>query len=159
MAADGFLKLDGVKGESRDAKHPDEIQILDVQWNLHQQGSMGYGGGGGTGRVDFHDVSFTKRFDLSSPILMGFCANGKHIATGLVTIRKAGETPLEYLKIKLTDIVVSASTPSGLGSGDGMEHMTLNFSKFHLEYTSQKQDGTKDKSVEFGWDVNKNEKF
>ncbi len=36
MAADGFLKLDGVKGESRDAKHPGEIQILDVQWNLHQ---------------------------------------------------------------------------------------------------------------------------
>ena len=101
MAADGFLKLDGVKGESRDAKHPEEIQILDVQWNLHQQGSMGYGGGGGTGRVDFHDVSFTKRFDLSSPILMGFCANGKHIKDGLVTIRKAGEQPLEYLKIKL----------------------------------------------------------
>ncbi len=159
MAADGFLKLTGVTGESRDDKHSGEIQITDVQWHLHQTGSMGYGGGGGTGRVDFHDISFTKRFDFSSPILMGYCANGKHIQDGLVTIRKAGENPLEFLKIKLTDIMVTSQSPSGLGSGDGMEHLTLNFSKFHLEYTAQKQDGTKDKSNEFGWDVNVNKKF
>ena len=156
MAVDGFLKLDGITGESRDDKHPDEIQVLDVHWNLNQQGSMQYGSGGGTGRVDFHDISFTKRFDFSSPSLMVQCANGKHIKNGTVTLRKAGEHPLEYLVIKLEDVVISSMTPSGLGSGDGLEHLTLNFAKIKMTYTSQKQDGTKDKTNEFGWDVNKN---
>jgi type VI secretion system secreted protein Hcp len=159
MAADGFLKLDGVKGESKDKTHHGEIHILDVHWNLNQQGSMGTQGGGGTGKVDFHDISFTKRFDLSSPVLMGFCANGKHIKNGLVTIRKAGEHPLEFLKIKLEDIIVSGSTPSGLGSGDGMEHLTLNFAKFHMTYVEQKEDGTKGDTIEFGWDVKANTKM
>ena len=84
------------------------------------------------------------------------CANGKHIKNGIVTLRKAGEHPLEYLVIKLEDVVISSMTPSGLGSGDGLEHLTLNFAKIKMTYTSQKQDGTKDKTNEFGWDVNKN---
>jgi type VI secretion system secreted protein Hcp len=159
MASDGFLKLDGVQGESRDEKHPNEIQVHDIQFGLQQEGSMHYGGGGGTGKVNFHDVSFSKKFDFASPVLMGYCANGKHIPKGLVTIRKAGEHPLEFLKIKLEDIIVSSMSSSGFGSGDGIEHLSLNFAKVHFEYTSQKQDGSKDKTNEFGWDVNANKKM
>ncbi len=153
MAVDGFLKLEGVKGESKAKGHIGEIDILDVHFALSQPGSMAYGGGGGTGKVDFHDISVTKRFDLSSATLMGFCANGKHIKNGVVILRKAGEHPLDYLKIELDDIIVTSLTPSGLGTGDGMEHLTLNFSKIDMTYTSQKEDGTKDQTVEFGWDV------
>jgi type VI secretion system secreted protein Hcp len=153
MALDGFLKLDGIKGESRDVTHPDEIQILDVHF------SMKYGAGGGIGKVDFHDISFTKRFDLSSPTLMGLCANGKHIKEGVATFRKAGEHPVEYLKIKMEDMIISSVTTSGLGSGDGMEHLTLNFSKIKMTYTPQNQRGTKGSAADFGWDVNANKQF
>lgn len=159
MAVDGFLKLDGVKGESADDDHKEQIDILDVHFALNQPGSGGYGGGSGTGKVDFHDISFTKRFDLSSPTLMGLCANGKHIANGVCELRKAGEKPHLYLKIKMEDIIISSVTPSGLGSGDGMEHLTLNFAKITMDYTAQDKTGGKGANVTFGWDVKANKQI
>lgn len=163
MAVDGFLKLDKIKGESMVAGHIDEIDILDVHFALSQTGSGAYGGGSGTAKVDFHDISFTKRFDFSSPTLMGKCADGTHIAEGLVTLRKAAgtdnETHIDYLKIKMEDIIISAVTPSGLGSGDGMEHLTLNFAKIVMDYTTQAKEGGKGKNVSFGWDVKAGKKI
>jgi type VI secretion system secreted protein Hcp len=156
MAVNGFLKLDGIKGESADDTHKEQIDILDVHFALSQPASGGYGGGSGTGKVDFHDISFTKRFDLSSPTLMGLCANGKHIKNGVCELFKAGETPHLYLKIKMEDIIISSVTPSGLGSGDGMEHLTLNFAKIIMDYTAQNEKGGKGDNVTFGWDVKAN---
>jgi type VI secretion system secreted protein Hcp len=158
MAVDGFLKLDKIEGESKVEGHEKEIDILDVHFALNQPASMAYGGGGGTGKVDFHDISFTKRFDKSSPTLMCKCADGTHIETGLVTLRKASGSdtkPIDYLKIKLETILISSVTPSGLGSGDGMEHLSLNFAKITMDYTEQTDTGTKGKPVTFGWDNKK----
>jgi type VI secretion system secreted protein Hcp len=155
MAVDGFLKFTGpeIKGESRDKDHKDEIDILDIHFALNQPASMAYGGGGGTGKADFHDISLTKRFDFASPTLMGFCARGDHIDNGVITLRKAGgEKPLDYLTIKLEHILISSLTPSGLGSGDGMEHLTLNFAKITMLYDTQTEKGAKDKHNEFMWD-------
>jgi len=131
MAIDMFLKLDGVKGESMDHKHKDEIHIESFSWGLSQTGAHATGGGGGAGKVAVHDISVTKHVDKASPYLMLFCCNGKHIKEGLITVRKAGEKPLEYLKIKLTDILVSGVQESGHGSDLLTENVTLNFAKFH----------------------------
>jgi type VI secretion system secreted protein Hcp len=163
MAVDGFLKLDNIKGESKVSGHEGEIDVLDVHFALNQPPSTGYGGGAGTGKVDFHDISFTKRFDKSSPVLMGKCADGTHIKNGLAVLRKASgtdqDTHLDYLKIKMEDIIIAAVTPSGLGSGDGMEHLTLAFSKITMDYTEQKDDGGKGDNVTFGWDVKAGKKI
>ncbi len=162
MAVDGFLKLDKIKGESMVAGHLGEIDILDVHFALSQTGSGAYGGGSGTGKVDFHDISFTKRFDFASPVLMGKCADGTHIDNGLVVLRKAGGTdnPVwDYLTIKMEEIIITAVTPSGLGSGDGMEHLTLNFTKILMSYNKQTEKGAKGEHVEFGWDVKAGKKI
>ena len=34
MAVDMFLKIDGIKGESKDSKHKDEIDVLAWSWGL-----------------------------------------------------------------------------------------------------------------------------
>lgn len=158
MAFDMFLKLDGVKGESKDSKHKDEIHIESFSWGMNQTGTHGAGGGGGAGKVSVHDISVTKYVDKASPSLMLFCANGKHIKEGLITVRKAGEKPLEYLKIKLTDILVSGVQQAGHGSDQLSENLTLNFAKFHVEYQEQKPDGSGQPAGEMGWDVKANVK-
>jgi len=157
MAVDMFLKLDGVKGESKDHKHKDEIHIESFSWGLSQTGSFGTAGGGGAGKVAVHDISCTKFLDKSSPTLMLLCANGKHIKDGLITVRKAGEKPVEYLKIKLVDIIVSGVQHAGHGSDLLTESLTLNFAKFHLDYQEQKADGTGQPGGEMGWDVKANQ--
>src|SRR5580765_956445 len=107
MAVDMFLKLEGIKGESIDHKHGGEIHIESFSWGLSQTGAHATGGGGGAGKVSVHDVSITKFVDKSSPALMLYCCNGKHIPNGMLIVRKAGDKPVEYMKIKLTDILVS----------------------------------------------------
>jgi len=159
MAVDMFLKLDGIKGESKDHKHKDEIHIESFSWGLAQTGTFGSAGGGGAGKVSVHDLSVTKFVDKSSPELMLNCASGKHIKEGLLTVRKAGEKPLEYMKIKLNDILVSGVQHSGGGSELLMESLTLNFAKFQVEYQEQGADGSPvGGPVMMGWDVKANQK-
>jgi type VI secretion system secreted protein Hcp len=160
MAIDMFLKLDGIKGESKDDKHKDEIHIESFSWGMSQTGAMGHGGGGGAGKVNIHDISISKNVDKSSCDLMYACASGKHIASGLITVRKAGEKPLEYLKIKLTDILISGVQESGSGHGDQVgEAVTLNFAKFQVDYQEQKPDGTGSPAGSMGWDIKANVKL
>jgi len=155
-----FLKLDGIKGESQDGKHKEEIHIESFSWGLNQTGAFGAGGGGGAGKVNVHDISITKFVDKSSPDLMLACASGKHIPSGLITVRKAGEKPLEYLKIKLTDILISGVQFAGSGGGDQFsENLSLNFAKFQVEYQEQGADGAaKGGPVLMGWDIKGNQK-
>jgi type VI secretion system secreted protein Hcp len=160
MAVDMFLKLDGIKGESKDFKHKDEIHIESFSWGLSQTGAFGTGGGGGAGKVSVHDISVTKFLDKSSPELMLHCSNGKHIKEGLITVRKAGENPVEYLKIKLTDIIVSGVQHAGHGSDLLTESLTLNFGKYNLDYQEQDENGkAKGGPVTMGWDVKANQKL
>jgi len=159
MAVDMFLKLDGVKGESKDHKHKDEIDIQSFSWGHSQTGTFGGGGGGGAGKVSVHDISVSKFMDKASTVLMNYCCSGKHIPSGLITVRKAGEKPLEYLKIKLTDIIISSVQHAGHGGGDLLsESLTLNFAKYHVEYQEQQPDGSGKPAGEHGWDVKANTK-
>jgi type VI secretion system secreted protein Hcp len=81
---------------------------------MTQTGVSATGGGGGAGKVNVHDISFTKKTDAASPLLMLHCANGAHIKEATFVVRKAGGEQLEYLKIKLTDLLVSSYKPHGL---------------------------------------------
>lgn len=158
MAVDMFLKLEGIKGESKDAQHKDEIQIHSFSWGLTQTGTGGFGGGSGAGKVQASDVTVTKFFDKASPALMLACCNGKHINQGVITVRKAGEKPLEYLKITLSDVLISGITQSNGGDELVVETLHLNFSKFQVEYQEQKPDGSGKPAGEMAWDLKANEK-
>jgi type VI secretion system secreted protein Hcp len=157
MAVDMFLKLDGVKGEAKDASHPDEIDVLSWSWGLSQSGTTHMGGGGGSGKVSVQDLSLTKYLDAASPTLQKFCANGKHVATGTLVVRKAGENPLEYLKIDLEEIIISSVSTGGSGGEDRLtENVSLNFKKFHTTYTPQDETGGPGAAVEAKWNIAEN---
>ena len=108
MATDMFLKLDGIKGESKDGKHKEEIDIQSFSFGMSQVGNFGSGGGGGAGKVSFENIHFVKNADLSTPSLMQYCASGKHIASAMLTVRKAGGEQEEYYKMKFTDLLVAS---------------------------------------------------
>jgi type VI secretion system secreted protein Hcp len=160
MAVDMFFKMAPLKGESRDAKHKGEIDVLAWSWGASNSGSAHVGGGAGSGKVNVQDLSFTKFIDTSSPDLMLACCNGKHFAEGLLTVRKAGETPLEYLKITLGDILVTSVSTGGSGGEDRLtENVTLNFAKVKVHYTAQTEKGGAGDQLQMGWDVAANQKL
>ena len=142
MAVDIFLDLEGIKGESKDAKHPETIDVLSWSWGMSQSGTAHMGSGAGAGKVSVQDISFTHYIDKASPTLMLFCCNGKHMKKGKLIVRKAGENPLEYLTVELEDILVSHVSTGGSHGEDRLtENVTLNFAKFKLEYMPQQENG------------------
>ncbi|MCC6859254.1 MAG: type VI secretion system tube protein Hcp [Bryobacterales bacterium] len=157
MAVDFFLKIDGIDGESQDAKHKNEIELLSWSWGLSQSGTSGYGGGAGAGRVSIQDLNFVKRTDKASPKLMLACCSGEHIKNALLTARKAGKEQQEYYKLKLTDVLVSSYQTGGSGAEEiPTETIAFNFSKYEIEYHEQKPDGTLGGAIKSHWDQKKN---
>src|SRR5689334_9701827 len=110
-----FMKLEGIKGEAKDKVHKDEIDVLAWSWGMSNSGSAHTGGGAGSGKVNVQDLSFTKYIDLSSTSLMLSCATGKHIPTATLVVRKAGENPLEYLTVIMTECLITAVSTGGSG--------------------------------------------
>ncbi len=128
MAIDMFIKIKGIDGESKDASHTGQIDVLAWSWGLSQSGSFHTGGGGGAGKVNVQDLSFTKWVDKASPTLMLFCANGDHIPDATLYVRKAGKDALEYIIIELKKLIVTSVSTGGSGGEDRLtENVTLNF--------------------------------
>ena len=155
-----FLKLDGIDGESMDAKHKGEIDVESFSFGASNAGSAGGGTGGGAGKVSVHDFSFTTSVSKASPKLFLACASGLHIKTALLTVRKAGAQQQDFLKITLSDVTVSGYHEGVAETAEvPTEQVTMNFSKIHVSYSGQRPDGTLDTPVTAGWDLKKNTKF
>jgi type VI secretion system secreted protein Hcp len=162
MAFDAFLKLGDIKGETGDSVHKDEIEVLSFHFGVSNQGSSGAGSGGGSGKCQVQDFSFVKKVDKSSPVLFQHCATGTHVKDAMFVVRKAGGTQLEYLKIKLVDILVSSVRPGGSSQGSEdipMEEVSLNFTQIQIDYQPQGPDGKAlGGPIHGGWDVKKSVK-
>ena len=156
-AVDYFLKIDGIKGESHDAKHKDEIDLESWTWGETQTGTHSSGGGGGAGKVSMQDFQFVMKANTASPKLLKACATGQHIKNALLTCRKAGKEQQEFLKITLTDVLVSSFQTGGSGNGGLVptDSIALNYAKIEYEYKAQKADGTLDGAIKAGYDLKK----
>jgi type VI secretion system secreted protein Hcp len=157
MAQDIFLKINGIDGESMDADHKNEIEVLNWQWQILQESNMHMGSGGGSGKATVKDLTFTHYVDRSSPNLMKFCLTGKHIPESKLVVRKAGGSPLEYLKITMTDVVITNVRPEGSSSAERVkEQVSMSFAKVKQEYTMQNQQGGSGGAVTAGYDMKLN---
>src|SRR5262245_36521295 len=107
MASGIFAKIGDIKGESTDATHKDEIEVLSFSWGVAHPASGSSGGGGVGGRATFKDLSIVHHIDKATPLLLKACAAGTVLKEGTITHRKAGEVPLEFLIIKMNDIVIT----------------------------------------------------
>ncbi len=156
--SDIHFKLGDIKGESTDDKHKDEIDVDNWGWGASNPGSMAHGGGGGTGKVSFSDLTFLHRVDKASPNLWKACATGEHIKEATLTSAKQGKGPQDFLIIKMNDILItSVSLSEANGSGSvPMESVSLQCSKVDLEYKPQKADGSLDAGVHFKYDIKAN---
>jgi type VI secretion system secreted protein Hcp len=158
MASDIFAKLGDIKGESADAKHKDEIEVLSFSWGVTNSGSATSGGGVGVGKSTASELTLVHVIDKASPALMRACATGAHLKDATITHRKAGKGQAEYLIVKLSDILVTGVNHAG-DSQANAETVNLSFAKIALEYRPQKVDGTLDAGVIFNYDFKTNKVF
>jgi type VI secretion system secreted protein Hcp len=160
MAAfDYFLRVDGIQGESADAKHKGEIDVLSWSWGeTHATASSS--SGGAAGKVEMSDLTVVARVSKASPHLLLACASGKHFKSAMLTGRKAGKGQLDYLTFSLSDILVSSYQTGGSASVEPpMDSISLSFGKIQVEYKEQKVDGSLGETVKVGWDRKANKQL
>jgi type VI secretion system secreted protein Hcp len=157
---DYFLKIDGVDAESTDDKHKGEIELESFSWGQSNSGTAGKGGGQGAGKVVAQDLSFVKRVDKASPVLMIGCATGQHFKSAILTTRKAGGGQQDYLKVTMEDVLVSQYQVKGSADGDvvPLEQVSINFGKLEMVYKEQKADGSLGGEVKQKYDYEANKK-
>jgi type VI secretion system secreted protein Hcp len=158
MAADYFLQITGIAGESTDAKHKNWIDVESWTWGETNSGALAPGGGGGTGKVDMQDFHFTTQMSKASPALFLACASGQHVKEAKLAGVKAGAMQQEFLTWTFSDVLVSGYQTGGAGGDLVMDSVSLTFSKLKVEYKAQKADGSLDTAVTAGWDQKANKK-
>ncbi|HEV2756918.1 MAG TPA: type VI secretion system tube protein Hcp [Actinomycetota bacterium] len=154
-SADYFLKLDGIEGESLDEEHRGEIEILSYSWGMSNPTHVG-SGGLSSGKVSMNDFTFTMRGGKASPKLFLYCAQGKHIPAGIITVRTGGHT---FVTWELKDVVITSfKTRVDPGSGTPTEEVRMKFVQIVVTHFVQNSDGTSS-VVKAGWDLAQNKKI
>ena len=155
----GYLKFDGIPGESTDEKHKGEIELESYALGLSNSSPGGAAGGGsGKGKVQFQDFHFVKSEDSTSPVLFLSCASGKHFQKVEIHLRKSGEKQIDYLKIDLEDVMVSSFSQAGADEVP-TESISLNFAKILMTHTPQLADGNAGTPITAGWDLGTQKKI
>ena len=161
MAVDIFLEVEGIKGESKDHKHKDQIDVLSWSWGATQTGgTTGAGGGAGAGKASLQDFHFVSHISKASPKLFLSCATGTHHKTALLSgVRVGGKgASSEFLKYKLSDVVISSDQQAGNQGDFPVEQFSLNYSKIEITFTPQTSTGKVGTPITAGFDVKASKK-
>jgi type VI secretion system secreted protein Hcp len=134
--ADMFLKVQGVTGESDDATHKGEIEIDSWSWGMQAQSE----GGLASGKARYQDLHVVKHVDRSSPTLMHLLSTHRLADQAVLTVRKAGTTPLEYFKIELTKVRIRSCDIQTDGTSL-IERIALGFASLTVTYVPQSSTG------------------
>jgi type VI secretion system secreted protein Hcp len=159
VAVDYFLKIDGIDGESLDAKHKGAIELESFNWGESNPVSPGPAGAGRAGRVQAQDLTVVMRMSKASPLLFLACAEGQHIKDAVLSARRGGKAQKEFLVVTLKSVLVSSYTTSGGGGEAPVDQVSFSFASIEIEYSPQKPNGSLDLPVKAGWDLVTNRKI
>jgi len=155
MEFEGFIKLDGIPGESTDDKHKEWIELVSFGHSIVQPVSQtkSSSGGASAARSQHGDFQFSKLIDKASPKIYEYCSSGKHLKEATVEFSRAGGDKVKFMEIKMEQVMIS-SVQQGGGGGFPSESVTLNYGKIKWTYTQQKRaDGSGGGNVSGGWDL------
>jgi type VI secretion system secreted protein Hcp len=144
-AGDMFLHVKGarcgvIKGESQDDVHKGEIDVLSWSWGMQALPSLG--GGGASGKPNIHELKVVKFVDSASTALMSALRTNEMITKAVLTVRKAGRSPLEYLRVIIEQGRVTGLTVEVVDESPKLvERLSFSFNRISVEYTPQGKDG------------------
>jgi type VI secretion system secreted protein Hcp len=158
----GFIKFDGVDGESKDKDHKGWIDFESLSQACRQPGRGATGASRRRGDVICDDIQVTKVLDKSSPKLAEAVCNGKvfpkvEVHFTASTTDKGRETYLAYL---LKNVMVTSYSMIGVGQSEQppTDSFSLNYEEIKVTYTEVGPDGKKKGNVEYTWKVEEAER-
>lgn len=159
MAFTGYLKIEGIDGESLRADHEGEIDCFGIEFSATQMSSSSVGSGRTRGRATLSDFTFHKWYDAASPYLALACAKGKSFAEIVFTARKdSGDSHLDYLIITLEKCIISSykmvqNAPEASSNEMIADEITVSYEKLKIKYVVQADDHSKGDEHEVEYDL------
>jgi type VI secretion system secreted protein Hcp len=151
-----FLRIDGIRGDSMDAQHMDEIELATFSWGEWGAAVMSNTGFRLSGPVEMQPFAFTMPVSSASPKLFLACASGEIIPEAVLTVRDpAGR---EYLVLRLVDVLVTSYKTAADTTQDVLpiDEVALRFNKIEMAFRPLKPDGTLAEPIKAGWDLAQN---
>jgi type VI secretion system secreted protein Hcp len=148
MAINAYLKLDKIDGDCTAGGHEKEIEILNWNHGFTQPTSStrSSAGGGTVEQASHQPLTVSKYIDSATSQLMKSCWSGKTIASGILTCYRASgaedNKAVQYLKVEMTDVIISNQSLSGGGGDLPAENLALDYATVQYTYILQKDDGT-----------------
>jgi type VI secretion system secreted protein Hcp len=155
---DMFLKIDGtrqgaIKGESRDARHIDEIDVAGWSWGMEGNAVHGQA----TSKTTVRELKVYKQVDRATTALLAALRNNEVLKEVVLTVRKAGGSdPVEYYKVVMAKARITSLQQQSSAAGEQaelMEELCIAFSKCTIEYKPQGADGSYRGAMQFEMDV------
>lgn len=139
VAADMFVKLGDIKGESQDSKHKDEIQVLSWSWGVSGQTAQTPQ----QGKSCAQPFVITKFVDKATPLLFVNTALNTTLPDATISVRTTDGSGMDFLVIKMRDVTITeVKSAAPLDGGDLMETVKLGFSSAAISFTPQADSGT-----------------
>lgn len=159
-----FLKLGDIQGESTDAKHKDQIEILSFTQSWINSFEGGSSGGGAVGKVQCGAITLMKNIDKSSPLLLKGVATGQHFKDATIAFQSPATTgarptaAADYYTINLTEVFVTELTQTDAQDPNRIfEKLVLNAQAFTFKFQPQNIKGSSvGQPVTFKWDCAEN---
>jgi type VI secretion system secreted protein Hcp len=133
-----FLSIKGarsgvIKGEAHDSKHLGEIDVVSWSWGIQGRPSFG---GKPAGQASVRELTVHKRVDRASTALMSAVRTNEPISKAVLTVRKSGKSPLEFLKI-----TIEQGRVTGISIEAGSREQSPELFEDVVEYIQQGADG------------------
>ncbi|MAK62496.1 MAG: hypothetical protein CMK09_16120 [Ponticaulis sp.] len=135
-SAAGYIKFDGIEGESKDSRRSGWINIDRVTEGYSRPSPAGAASGRMRASLSTSGLTFEKEIDATSPLLRRAITRGesfKEVSVDLTESR--GGQP--YMTIKLTSVTLTDLNAS-MDDGEASETITLNYES--IEWTYPKAD-------------------
>ena len=146
--ADYFMKIDGILGESTDSKHLNEIQVQSWSWGETNSSTFNT-----TGKSDLQELQFTARTSIASPTLFLKSVTSTHLKSAELVGRKTGGTAIEFLKVTLTDVLITSYQVAGSAADNApLDQVSLDYARVQITYWPQTAGGAQGTPVTAGWD-------
>lgn len=153
----GFIKFDGIDGESKDKDHGAWSDILSYSQALFQPGGSSTGSTRRRGDVILEDVKCAKELDKSSPKIAEAVTKGKVFPKVEIelTASYTDAGRVTYYRYELTNVLVTSYSISGAGQSESVpvEDFSLNFEEIKVTYTENDSKGKKKGNIEYFWKV------
>jgi type VI secretion system secreted protein Hcp len=142
--ADIFLALENqsggieIKGESVDAKHKDQINILSYTQSFKNTVPTA----GAAGKVTCGDITVLKNIDKSSSELIKAVVTGKHFDKAVISFRTTGKAFADYYIVTLGDIfITSIDQTDQPDPAKIVERVSISAANFDFKYQQQAPTG------------------